>query len=185
MIIKENILKAVQTANNLKQLPHIPHLTEDLTINIKRKQMVTNGDTYKINIEVTNRVINDEMIILSYKEITDHSTGESWITEFSGGVKSNVIRANILKYDDVAGNNTENYRGKETYFLYANALIKFKYGSNQGDFFRMCDFTEEQFSRLKATYKNAEVTKDDAMEIILESQKPPAPATQAVTAPAK
>ena len=46
-------------------------------------------------------LINDEMIILSYKEITDHSTGESWITEFSGGVKSNVIRANILKYDDV------------------------------------------------------------------------------------
>lgn len=184
MILRENILKVVQVVNNLQELPHIPHLTADMIINIKRKQMVQSGDNYKINIEVTNRVINDEMLILNYKEITDHSTGESWITEFSGGVKSNVIRANILKYDDVAGNNTENYRGKETYFLYSNALIKFKYGCNQGDFFRMCDFTSEQFSRLKATYKNAEVTKDDAMEIILESQKPPA-TPEAETAPAK
>ena len=187
MIIKENILKLMQKQNNLPQLPHIPHLTEDLTINIKRKQMVTNGDTYKINIEVTNRVINDEMIILNYKEITDHSTGESWITEFSGGVKSNVIRANILKYDDVAGNNTENYRGKETYFLYSNALIKFKYGCNQGDFFKMCDFTQEEFSRLRTIYKNAELTKDEAMEVLVERQTPSAPPAtpEAVTAPAK
>ena len=184
MIIRENLLKLIQEQNGLSQLPHIPHLTPDLCINIKRKQMVNNGDSYKINIEVTNRVINDEMIILSYKEITDHSTGESWITEFSGGVKSNVIRVNMLRYDDVAGNNTVNYRGKETYFLYANALIKFKYGSNQGDFFKMCDFTEEQFSRLKTIYKNTELTKDEAMEVLVERQQQPTP-TAPTTAAAK
>ena len=115
------------------------------------------------------------MIIINYKEIIDHSTGESWITEFSGGVKSNVIRANMLRYDDVAGNNTTNYRGKETYFLYANALIKFKYGCNQGDFFKMCDFTSEEFSKLRDIYKNTELTKDEAMEVLAERKSSSTP----------
>ena len=183
MIIRENILKTAQAANNLKQLPHIPHLTPDMCINIKRKQMVQNGDNYRINIEVTNRVINDDMIYISYKEITDHSTGESWISEFSGAVKSNAIRANILRYDDIAGNNTFNCRGKETYFLYANALIKFKYGSNQGDFFKMCDFTSEEFTKLRTVYKNPELTKDEAMEILVAKQSTPtqpAPSTETI-----
>ncbi len=175
MLIRENILQAVQAANNLKQLPYIPHLTPDMTVNIKRKQMVNNGDNYKINIEVTNRVINDDMLCISYKEITDHSTGETWMTEFSGGVKSNVIIANLLRYDDITGSNTVNYRGRETYFLYANALIKFKYGSNQGDFFKMCDFTSEEFTRLRTIYKNPELTKDQAMEILVERQSTPTP----------
>lgn len=168
MLIRENILQVVQAANDLKQLPYIPHLTVEMIINIKRKQMVQSGDNYRINIEVTNRIANDNMLCISYKEITDYSTGESWITEFSGAVKSNVIRANMLRYDDVVGNNTFNYRGHDTYFLYANALIKFKYGSNQGDFFKMCDFTEEEFSRLKTIYKTPELTKDQAMEVLAE-----------------
>lgn len=130
MIIRENILKTAQAANNLKQLPHIPHLTPDMCINIKRKQMVQNGDNYRINID-----------------------------------------------------NTLNCRGKETYFLYANALIKFKYGSNQGDFFKMCDFTSEEFTKLRTVYKNPELTKDEAMEVLVAKQSTPtqpAPSTETI-----
>ena len=167
MLYSINLLKLLQEQNGFPERPYIPHLTPDMCINIKRKQMVNNGDSYKICIEVLNRVINDEAFIINYKEIHDHSTGESWITEFSGSVKSSSIRANMLRYDDVTGNNTCNFRGHETYLLHSNRLLKFKYGSNQGNFFLMYQFTPEQFESIKANYKRVELSKDEAMELLV------------------
>ena len=186
MLFNINVLQLLQEQNGFPEKPYIPHLTPDMCINIKRKQMVNNGDSYKINIEVINRVVNDEVFIVSYKEIHDHASGESWITEFSGSVKSNAIRANMLRYDDVTGNNTCNFRGHETYFLHSNSLLKFKYGSNQGNFFLMHQFTPEQFASVKATYKKVELSKDEVMELLVSintkaTQVPEAPKAPTVT----